>query len=116
MDRFCDYIRIYRHIGNLYDPFATPNIGVADDSTIEEQLVYEGACKAVHKAQYSVSETGQYSIYINDNDVDVDTRDTLYLRSNNRENDEVKLTAIEVKRYERNTVISAIHLKDGENS
>lgn len=120
MDRFCDNIRIYRHTGNIYDPFANPaQYDNADDTTIEKELVYKGDCKAKQISQnsmMSVSDRGTYTIYINDNNINADIRDVAYLRSNNRENDEIKLTILEVKRYERNTVISAMHLKDGEHS
>lgn len=114
MDRFCDDIRIYRHVGNIYDPFANPAAEEsADDTTIGKELVFEGNCKA---KLVSTSEENTYNIYINSNDINADTRDTAYLRSNGRENDEIKLTILDVKRYERNTVITAMHLKDGDNS
>lgn len=120
MDRFCDHIRIYRHTGNIYDPFANPaKNNDTDDTTIGRELVYEGDCKAKQMSQnsmMSVSDRGTYSIYINDNNINADIRDVAYLRSNSRESDEIKLTILEVKRYERNTVISAMHLKDGEHS
>lgn len=114
MDRFCDYIEIYRHSGNIYDPFAEKS---TDSTGISTNLVYAGDCKAVQKSQnsmMSVSDRGTYQIYINDNNIDVDIRDIAVLQSNRREDDSVKLTVLEVKRYERNTVISAMHLKDGD--
>lgn len=119
MVRFCDNIRIYRHGGNIYDPFANgteapPN---NDENGIYRTLVYDGECKAELKSQnsmMSVSDRGTYRIYINENDIDADARDVAYLQTNG-EGDELKLTILEVKHYEHNTIIHAIRLKDGEN-
>ncbi len=117
MDRFCDHIRIYRHTGNLYDPFATPADDTQpDDTTIGQTLVYEGDCKAVQNTNSTISDDNIIKVYINDNNIRADIRDVAFLMSNRNEDDEIKLTIIDVKRYERNTVISAIHLKDGNNS
>ncbi len=118
MDRFCDHIKIYRHTGNVYDPFASSGNGT-DGKTIGTELIYEGECKAKRTSQnsmMSVSDRGTYLIYINDNTINADTRDTAYLYSNGKEDDMIKLTVLEVKRYERNTVINAMHLKDGDDS
>lgn len=117
MDRFCDYIKIYRHTGNLYDPFANPaDDETDDDTTIGQNIVYEGDCKAVQNTIKAISDNNIFKVYINDNNISADIRDVAFLRSNRNEDDEIKLTIVDVKRYERNTVISAVHLKDGDNS
>ena len=108
MNRFCDYIKIYRPTGDVYNPFG-------DAGSVSEELVFSGDCKAKQNYPNSVDEECYYDIFINDNSIKVYARDIAYLQNNGDEDDEIKLTILEVKRYERNTVIKALHLKDGEN-
>lgn len=104
----------------MYDPFAPKTEEPPDnnDNGIYTTLVYDGACKAELKSQnsmMSVSDRGTYRIYINENNIDADARDVAYLNTNETDAD-LKLTILEVKHYEHNTIIHAIHLKDGDNS
>ena len=108
MDRFCDYIEIYRPTGDIYNPFGnTEDIG--------HELVYSGDCKT--KQNYSNGVDGEcyYDIFINDNEIKAYARDIAYLYNNGKKDDKIKLTILEVKRYERNTIIKSLHLKDGED-
>lgn len=109
MDRFCDYIEIYKHVGDIYNPFATK-----DSGEIGEDWAFAGDCKAVQHATNTVDGECFYDIYINENDVMAQARDTAYLYNNGNEEDKIELTIVEVKRYERNTVIKAMQNKDGE--
>lgn len=108
MDRFCDYIEIYKHVGDIYNPFASEESG-----EIAEDWLFAGDCKAVQHSSNAVDGECFYDIYINDNNVNTQARDTVYLYNNGREDDKIELTVVEVKRYERNTVIKALHTKDG---
>lgn len=118
MNRFPDYIRVFRHDGSIYDPFAEkvePNSG--DDAGISTRVVYEGFCKAKGVSQnsmMSISEKANFQIYINDTGVDCQNRDTIFVKTNN-EGEEAKMTIIEVKEYEHNTIIWAMRLKDGDD-
>ena len=111
MDRYCDYIKIYELQGELYDPFA-------ENDEIEKELVYEGECKSLlahFRGNRSLPDAENYTITIPDPDLtNINIRNVAYLNTNNNEDDLVKLTIIEVKRYERNTMIHAIALKDGD--
>lgn len=109
MDRFCDNIDIYRIEGDKYNPFG-------DAKKLEKVLVYTGECKAKQNYPNGVDGECYYDIFINDNEVMAHARDVAYLYNNGKEDDCIKLTILEVKRYERNTVIKALHLKDGEGS
>lgn len=111
MDRFCDYIEIYKHIGDIYNPFASEENG-----DIAEDWLFAGDCKAVQHATNTVDGECFYDIYINDNNVNTQARDTVYLYNNGREDDRIELTVVEVKRYERNTVIKAMQKKNGETA
>lgn len=112
-DRYCDYITIYELKGEIYNPFA-------EDNDIVRNVVYEGECKAKLNQFYgshSLPEDENYTITIPEADLtDINVRNVGYLKTNNNENDTVKLEIVEVKRYERNTVIHAIAVKDGEAS
>ncbi len=119
MKRFCDYIKIYRERGNIYDPFAesTPPPPDNDPSGIYSVLVWEGECKGETTSQnsmLSVSDRMNITIYINENDIPADNRDIAFFKTNN-EGEFIRLTILEVKRYEHNTIIKAMHLKDGDN-
>lgn len=113
--RFCDTVKIYRHSGDLYDPFAE----VADvreetqDGGITSRLVYDGECKAVFTQSKIINEETKVTIYIDCNDTDVCVRDTAYLWSNGV-GIEKKLQVTNVVHYERNTVITALFVKDGD--
>ena len=114
MKRFCDHIRIYRKKGDAYNPFPDEN----EKSGIYNELMLEGECKGETSSQnssLSVAEETPFTIYINENDVQADNADIAYYQTN-CEGDEIKLIITEVKRYEHNTIIKAIHLKDGDNS
>lgn len=110
-DRFCDHIRIYELQGSIYDPYAS-------DADIKKKLVYEGECKASLTQFYgshSLPEDENYKITINEPDLtQINVRNIAFLETNSNPDDKVKLTIVEVKRYERNTVIHAIALKDGD--
>jgi len=115
MKRFCDHIRIYRKKGDVYNPFPDEN---QEQPDIYNELIWEGECKGETSSQnssLSVAEETPFVIYINENDVQADNTDVAYYQTN-CEGDEIKLTIVEVKRYEHNTIIKAIHLKDGDNS
>lgn len=119
MNRFCDHIKILRRKGNVYDPFAerTPPPPENDPDGIYSTLIWEGECKGETTSQnsmLSVSDRMTMNIYINDNSVQADNRDVAYFKTNN-EGDSIALTILEVKRYERNTIIRAMHIKDGNN-
>lgn len=111
MVRFCDYITIYELKGEIYNPFG-------DDDSIEKEVVYEGECKsslAHFRGNRSLPDAENYTITINDPDLtNINNRNVAYLKTNGNEEDLIKLTVVEVKRYERNTVIHAIALKDGD--
>ncbi len=111
MERYCDRIEIYELKGKLYDPFA-------EDNAIDRVLVYKGECKSLlahFRGNRSLPDAENYTITIPDPDItNINIRNVAYLYTNNNMNDLVKLTIIEVKRYERNTVIHAIALKDGD--
>lgn len=110
MHRFCDYIKIYRVKGDVYNPFA-------GDEEINQELVWEGACKGETTSQQSmlsVSDRMNIAIYINENNVPADHRDIAFFQTN-CEGEPIRLQILEVKRYEHNTIIKAIHLKDGDN-
>ena len=80
-------------------------------------LVWEGACKGETTSQnsmLSVSDRMTITIYINENNVEVDNRDIAFFQTN-CEGQEIKLQILEVKHYEHNTIIRAMHLKDGDN-
>lgn len=111
MDRFCDHIEIYKHVGDIYNPFAFEESG-----EIAEDCVFAGDCKAVQHSTNTVDSECFYDIYINDNNVKTQARDTVYLYNNGREDDKIELTVVEVKRYERNTVIKAMQKKNGETA
>ena len=103
MNRFCDYIKFYRKKGNIYDPFAnrTSPPPDADPNGIYSELVWEGACKGETTSQnsmISVSDRMTITIYINENNVQVDNRDIAFFQTNS-EGDAIKLTILEVKRY-----------------
>lgn len=108
MDRFCDYIEIYKHVGDIYNPFASEENG-----EIAEDWLFAGDCKAIQHSSNAVDGECFYDICINSNDVMANARDVAYLYNNGREDDKIKLTIVEVKRYERNTIIKALHTKDG---
>lgn len=110
MNRFCDYIKICRKQGNAkYDPFNDNPYG------INTKVVYEGDCKGETTSQNTMmSDNTTYTIYINDNNVQADNRDIAFYKTNN-EGEAIKLTIWDVKRYEHNTIIRAMHLKDGDN-
>lgn len=114
MDRFCDYIKIYRKKGDVYNPFAEKG---DEQNGIYTEPVWEGNCKGETTSQnsmLSVSDRMTITVYINENDVPADNRDIAFFKTNN-ENESIRLTILEVKRYEHNTIIKAIHLKDGDN-
>lgn len=115
--RFCDTIKIYRNNGELYDPFAEMS-DVKSEEYVEDgiysTLVYDGECKAEYKTSSLIADETKVIIYIEDNDVDVCARDTAYLKTNG-EQEEKKLQITEVMHYARNTIIHAIHMKDGDN-
>lgn len=112
MDRFCDYITIYEVQGEIYDPFAQENVDIT------KTIVYEGECKAKLTQFYgtrSLPEGENYTITIPDPDLtQINARNLAYLKTNGNDADIVKMNIIEVKRYERNTVLHAIALKDGD--
>ena len=115
--RFCDTIKIYRHEGELYDPFADMSEVRSEEyveNGIYSTLVYDGECKAEYKPTSIINEETKVVIYIEDNDVDVCVRDTAYLQSNGVQ-EVKKLQVTEVMHYARNTIIHALFLKDGEN-
>lgn len=119
MNRFCDYIRIMRKKGNIYDPFAGKTAPPPDNDPngIYSVLVWEGQCKGETTSQnsmLSVSDRMTITIYINENNVEVDNRDLGFFKTNS-EGPEMKLQILEVKHYEHNTIIRAMHLKDGDN-
>ncbi len=103
---------------SLYDPFS---VGPEFDHThnrIKEEKKYSGQCKGVlisQNSMMSVAEKGTYKISIPDNEVDVDVRDTIYFWSNGTGTKRI-MTVTETKRYERNTIIFAMHIKDGTSS
>lgn len=107
MNRFCDNIQINRLVGDRYNPFG-------DTGGLVEEEVFNGECKAKHNYPNGVDGECYYDIFINDNEVMAHARDIAYLYNNGNEEDCIKLIVLEVKRYERNTVIKALHLKDGE--
>jgi hypothetical protein len=106
--RYCDYIEIYRPTGDVYNPF-----GEVD--SITEELVFEGDCKANIRQQNDIDAECYYDIYIYDPEVKVQSRDVAYFYSNSDKEDKVKLVIITAQRFARNTVINAMHLKDGED-
>lgn len=108
MSRYSDYIEIYRPTGEIYNPFG-------DAESVTEELIYDGECKANIKMQNAVDTECYYDIYIYDNEVKVHARDIAYFYSNSDMEDKVKLVIIAVQRFARNTVIKALHLKDGED-
>lgn len=108
MNRFCDYIEIYKNTGDIYNPFATK-----ESEEIIEEKIFAGDCKAIQHSTNAVDGECYYDICINSNDIMANARDVLYLYNNGREDDKIKLTIVEVKRYERNTLIKALHTKDG---
>ena len=76
MNRFCDYIRIMRKKGNIYDPFAGKTAPPPDNDPngIYSVLVWEGQCKGETTSQnsmLSVSDRMTITIYINENNVEV---------------------------------------------
>lgn len=111
MVRYCDNIKIYELTGELYDPFAS-------EQNIERELVYEGECKSAlahFRGNRSLPDAENYTVTIPDPDLTkINIRNVAYLYTNGNEDDVIKLTIVEVKRYERNTVIHAIALKDGD--
>lgn len=130
MDRFCDYLVVMRHKGDIYNPFAKRGEAqkvfddewheaiVHDDHTIYTETTYQGPCKhrlMSQNSMMSVSDRGTYTITINERDLDIDTRDTAYLFVNSDVRRKIKMTILEVTPYERNTVIHAMNLKDGDN-
>lgn len=119
MNRFCDHIRILRKKGNIYDPFAGRTAPPPDNdpSGIYSELVWEGDCKGEATSQQSmlsVSDRMTITVYINENNVPTDNRDIAYFQTNS-EGDPIRLQILEVKHYEHNTIIKAMHLKDGDN-
>lgn len=119
MNRFCDYIKIYRQNGNIYNPFAEKTSPPPDNdpSGIYSELVWEGECKGETTSQQSmlsISDRMTITVYINENNVPTDNRDIAYFQTN-CEGDPIRLQILEVKRYEHNTIIKAMHLKDGDN-
>ena len=110
MHRFCDYIKICRKKGNAkYDPFND------NPDDINTEIIYEGECKGETSMTNTMSEDMSYTIYINDNNIEADNRDIAYYKTNN-EGEAIMLTIWDVKRYEHNTIIRAMHVKDGNNA
>lgn len=119
MKRFCDYIKIYRKKGNIYDPFAVSTSPPPDNDPngIYQELVWQGECKGEATSQQSmlsVSDRMTITIYINENNILTDSRDIAFFQTN-CEGEFIRLQILEVKRYEHNTIIKAMHLKDGDN-
>jgi hypothetical protein len=108
MSRYSDYIEIYRPTGDIYNPFG-------DAESITEELIYEGDCKANIRMQNGVDAECYYDIYVYDNELKVHARDIIYFYSNADKDDKVKLVVITAQRFSMNTVIKAMHLKDGED-
>lgn len=106
--RYCDYIEIYRPTGDIYNPFG-------DSESITEELIYKGECKANINMQNNIADECYYDIYIYDNELKVNARDIAYFYSNSDREDRVKLVIVSAQRFSRNTVIKAMHLRDGED-
>lgn len=110
-DRYCDYITIYELKGEIYDPFT-------DDDNIQHTVVYDGECKsslAHFRGNRSIPDDENYTITIPDPTLtNINIRNVAILRTNCDYSDTIKLTIVEVKRYERNTVIHALAIKDGD--
>jgi len=137
MDRFPDYIKIYRHSGDIYNPFhhasqseETDNSDTNDTAEVENSdavierdgitltKVYEGECKIKTNSQNSmmaVAERANLVISVNEPNINVDARDTIYYTKNGG-SAQLKATVLDKQYCERNTLIYAMQLKDGENS
>lgn len=119
MDRFCDYIKIYRKNGDVYNPFADSTSPPPDNDPngIYGELIWEGNCKGEMTSGVSVASVADRNairICINENNILADIGDFAMYTTNN-EGQAICLSIIDVKRYEHNTILLTNHLKDGDN-
>lgn len=118
MVRFDDYMVVKRNEGTVFDPFAVSQ--QTGEQSVTERKIYEGECKVRITSGYNLSDKlkkANYTISIPKPATELENmineRDTVYLRMAGY-SEPIKCTVIEFKTYERNCIMYAMYVKDGD--